>query len=173
LRRTKAVAKLKQTFAEREGELKTHNVTIIQKNIRRFTIYNKYKRIFDRIHKRKIFLSVSKFQAIIRGFLVRRRQKAALKGFRELRVKEEKEWASTIMQKYVRGYLVRKKVLKSLKIRRHVNKDLLALTEKFLTTGDLWNFLNSIDDRMNRLSKTIGESFTFVFYIFSRYNLYC
>lgn len=152
------MTKLQETIKEREGEVITYNVVIIQKNIRRFIVYNKYTKVYDQIRKRKIFLTVSKFQAIIRGFLVRRRQKAVLKGFQELRVKEEKSWASVIIQKYARGYLVRKKVLQSLQTRRNVNKELLALTEKFLKSGDLWNFLNAIDIRMNRLTKEIDEN---------------
>ena len=56
-------------------------------------------------------------------------------------------WAS---EQVARGYLARKTVLRSMQIRKALSKEVLRIAEKYLKEGDLWGFLQEINEELKR-----------------------
>jgi len=63
-----------------------------------------------------------------------------------------------IIQKVARGYIARKTVLKSMKIRHNLSTEVLRIAEKYLKHGDLWEFLKNINDELKRSNDIIAEN---------------
>ena len=151
VRKLQTTRRFAETLDEQHRAMKVFNLVVIQKNIRRFVQYKKYRRIADVNYREKIHRTVSVFQAIIRGFIVRRRNKKRLAVMKDLRVSEEADWAAAQIQKIARGFIVKKTILKSLTTRKVISKDLLHLAERYLDHGDLWGFLKELDDTFLRM----------------------
>jgi hypothetical protein len=165
-RRRRITTEFSETLAEKAASAAVYKVVVIQKNIRRFIHYRKYSRIAKAAYKRRIHRTVSVFQAIIRGFIVRRRAKKKLASIKELAKNENADWAATQIQKIARRRIVQNTLYKSLTIRRSISKDLLTLAEKYLDHGDLWSFLKEIDDKVNRLKVSLPKMFLSEFSFF-------
>eukprot|EP01041_Mallomonas_annulata_P007287 gene7287-14864_t len=130
----------------------------IQTVYRGFIQRKKYKIIYDKwIYERRYHGAIL-MQAIIRGYLVRHRIKKLLT---DLEVHKEmvcRIWAATIIQKRIRGYIVRTSLIRTLRIRKTLSKDILRLAGKYLNNGDIWGFLQDMDREFTRLSTHIDSS---------------
>ena len=157
-RRKQAVLAFKETLDEIVRKKQLGNVTVIQKSIRGFIAYRKYRRYADAKYERKLFRTISIFQALIRGFNCRRRRKHAMAAMAAQRNQEEEDWAATQIQKIARRRIVQNTYLKSVAVRRTISKDLLQVAEKYLNNGDLWGFLEEIDNQRRRLKDTIKSN---------------
>ena len=71
---------------------------------------------------------------------------------------ETRDWSVLIIQKVARGYIARKTVLKSMKIRQNLSTEVLRIAEKYLKHGDLWEFLKNINDELKRSNDIIAEN---------------
>lgn len=104
------------------------------------------------------WFAVTKFQAMIRGFNARHKYtkfKATVHAERE---KETKFFSVGLLQRWARGCIARRTIVKSLKVRKTIDKDILLKAEKYLEKGDLWSFLKQINDDMMILKKTIDDN---------------
>jgi hypothetical protein len=99
-----------------------------------------------------------KFQSIIRGFLQRVQYRKLKEENAKLRLQELKNWAIIKIQKIVRGFIIRRTIITSLKIRQSLSKEILNLMEKYLKTGNLWRFLQEIDLNFKYMKKTMLEN---------------
>lgn len=95
---------------------------------------------------------------MIRGFIARRRYyklKAEVYAERE---QETQNYSVDLIQRVARGYIARKTIVISLKVRNSISKDVLLKAERYLSDGDLWSFLKDIDDEVKILKKTIENN---------------
>lgn len=97
-------------------------------------------------------------QAISRSKLARKRLRKKLQIQSEEQEVEVQNWSILILQKIARGYIARKTVLKSMKIRQTLSKEVLRIAERYLQHGDLWGFLKDINDELKRSNDVIAEN---------------
>ena len=117
--------------------------------------WNRYTRTK---RERSRWFGLTKVQASVRRFNARCRYIRMLQRGREADRQNTEQWAVMMIQKWARGYIARKTVVKSMQIRDTISPDLLRLAEKYLHRGDLWSFLRQIDDGFSRLRKEITEA---------------
>ena len=53
-------------------------------------------------------------------------------------------WGATIIQKLARGYIARKTIVRSYKIRAALSSEVLGMAEKYLKNGDVWGLLREV-----------------------------
>ena len=138
-------------------DMHTRFVVNIQKTVRRFIIFAKFRRIRIQRHKDFIHHTVARFQAMIRGYFARKKVSAVQDAYSEVRAAEVKAWAIVNIQKLARGYIARNTMVKSLKIRNALSKDVLHMAEKFLKKGNLWEFLRDVDGKFRRLNNELVD----------------
>jgi len=98
------------------------------------------------------------FQSLIRSYRARRTLLSSLKNQADEREEEIRNWSILILQKVARGYIARKTILRSMRIRKSLSKEVLRVTERYLTKGDLWGFLKEINDELSRLNGVIVQN---------------
>ena len=98
------------------------------------------------------------FQSLIRSHQARTILRSSLKNQADEREEEIRNWSILILQKVARGYIARKTVLRSMRIRKSLSKEVLRVTERYLTKGDLWGFLKEINDELGRLNGVIVQN---------------
>lgn len=98
------------------------------------------------------------FQSLIRSHQARTILCSSLKNQVNEREEEIRNWSILILQKVARGYIARKTVLRSMRIRKSLSKEVLRVTERYLTKGDLWGFLKEINDELGRLNGVIVQN---------------
>lgn len=98
------------------------------------------------------------FQSLIRSHQARSLLCSSLKNQSDEREEEIRNWSILILQKVARGYIARKTVLRSMRIRKSLSKEVLRVTERYLTKGDLWGFLKEINDELGRLNGVIVQN---------------
>ena len=138
----------------------TSNIILVQKLIRGWTkwhIYQGYKQqiLLDRMNE-----AATLFQAHVRGFLHRRKHTTLLQHLSGARHELTQEWAATTLQRVIRGYLSRRFLIRSYKIRKRLPPRLLRLTEKYLLKGDLWRFLEEIGDELRVMQLQVRQHTT-------------
>ena len=140
------------------GDLRTDMCLILQRNLRMFPKwYNHKKYVKQKIYDSWWF-ALTSFQALIRGFNARRSVRKLKNMHKVARDVEEKVWNVELLQKVARGYIARKTIVRSLKVRKSISRRVLLLAEKYLQGGDLWGFLKEIDDEFTRLGKEIAST---------------
>jgi hypothetical protein len=72
------------------------------------------------------------FQAIVRSYLDRSRLTKHLSEAKEEQLNEIRKWSIVLIQKLVRGFLARRTIIRSMKIRKGLSKELLQIAERFL-----------------------------------------
>eukprot|EP01032_Pedospumella_encystans_P007960 gene7960-9490_t len=97
-------------------------------------------------------------QSIVRSKAGRNKLKRNLKVQAAEQEVETRDWSVLIIQKVARGYIARKTVLKSMKIRQNLSTEVLRIAEKYLKHGDLWEFLKNINDELKRSNDIIAEN---------------
>ncbi len=102
--------------------------------------------------------AATKVQALIRGVLARRRVRERIQAGMAETKKEEEGWAAVIIQRFARGYIARRTIIRSYRIRNQLSKPLLKATERYLGSGNLWGFLSEIDSLMRRLTHELRDS---------------
>ena len=152
----------KQAYAIRKAELMGNlfeDITIfVQKYARMGTQRIPYLRRKRAKAAASEWFAVTKFQAMIRGFNARHKYtKFKAKVYAE-REKETKFFSVGLLQRWARGCIARRTIVKSLKVRKTIDKDILLKAEKYLEKGDLWSFLKQINDDMMILKKTIDDN---------------
>lgn len=152
----------KRAYAIRKAELMGNlyeDITIyVQKYARMGTQRIPYlKRKWARAAASEWF-AVTKFQAMIRGFNARHRYTKFKAKVYEARDEETKYFSVGLLQRWARGCIARRTIVKSLKVRKTIDKDILLKAEKYLQSGDLWSFLKVINDDMMILKKTIDDN---------------
>lgn len=152
----------KQSFAAAKaaviGDLRTDMCLVLQRNLRMLPKWFNHKKYVKQRKYDSWWFAITSFQAIIRGFNARHRvrnMKNKHKGSREV---EEKLWNVELLQRVARGYIARKTIVRSLKVRKNISRRVLLLAEKYLQGGDLWGFLKEIDDEFTRLGKEIAAT---------------
>ena len=145
-------ARLKYSYSRRRHALQKQQsysrIILMQKVVRGWLQAKHYKRIkANKLFRLKIRAAIL-FQALFRGFLSRRQRKGALESLDRRCCAINRNWAAISIQSIARGYIDRKTIIRSLRIRRQLNPKLLRLTEKYLTQGDLWSFLRQIGEEM-------------------------
>ena len=95
---------------------------------------------------------------MIRGFNARHRYSKFKEVIYAQREQETKYFGVGLLQRWARGCIAGRTVIKSLKIRKTIDKDILLKAEKYLQGGDLWSFLKQINDDMTILKKTIADN---------------
>ena len=133
----------------------TNNVIFVQKWVRGWTkwhVYQRYKhqRLLDRMSR-----AATLFQALVRGFLHRRRHSTQIKHLSGARYELARDWAATTLQRVTRGFLARRLLIRSYKIRNRLPPRLLRLTEKYLLKGDLWRFIEEIGDELRVMQQQV------------------
>lgn len=98
------------------------------------------------------------FQSIVRGFLARVHLKHDLQRAAEANRREIQQWSILILQKVARGYIARKTLVRSMKIRKQLSKEVLWIAEKFMVSGDMWGFLQNINEELERSKKALQSS---------------
>lgn len=99
-------------------------------------------------------------QSAIRGFLSRIHHRRELQRAKDENLREIQKWSILILQKVARGYIARKTIVRSMKIRKHLSRDVLRIAEKFMTSGDVWGFLDDINEELVRAKKELKDSET-------------
>lgn len=105
-------------------------------------------------------------QAMVRGFLDRLRLKRTLAREAEEQKKAIKDWSILILQKIARGYIARKTIIRSMKIRKNLRKEVLRIAEKYLAinnksgnpTNDIWGFLDEVNRELQRVHNEMDEN---------------
>lgn len=98
-------------------------------------------------------------QKLIRGYLGRRRHEETKAAAIHEKEKHQKHWGVVVIQRIARGYIARKSIVRSRHIRNRLDPELLRMVERYLTRkGDLWSFLEGVDDMLTRLKRTIDEN---------------
>lgn len=111
-------------------------------------------------HKRSMsdWYAITKYQAMIRGFIARHRHKKLMDANAEARTHAIRVWGITKIQKIVRGFLARRVLVPSLRLRKTLSPEMLRLVEKYLQQGNLWQFLRELDAENGRLRKQLAET---------------
>ena len=143
--------------------------TKIQKIYRGHCARRRYRVMYEAWVQDRRLRACVLIQAAIRGFLSRR----IVKQLKELLLarcaEEARDWAAVIIQRFARGYIARKKTLRSLKIRQRLSRDVLQMASRYLEHGDLWGFLQEVDQsfkKLNddlRLTKELEETYAQTF----------
>lgn len=97
-------------------------------------------------------------QATIRGFLGRIHHRQELQRAKEENLKEIQRWSILILQKVARGFIARKTVVRSMRIRKELSQDVLRIAEKFMKNGDVWGFLEDINEELERAKKELKDT---------------
>jgi hypothetical protein len=120
-----------------------------------FTKYQAYLR-----HKRYLsdWFAITRYQALIRGFIARHRLKKRLDANAAERQNQIRLWGVTKIQKIIRGFLARKVLVPSLRLRKSLSPEMLRLVEAYLQKGDLWKFLRQLDAELVRLRKELADN---------------
>ena len=132
------------------------NCIIIQKWARRKLAYLRAHEKREVIRVQWEHTMATKLQQLYRCRLARKR---ILKRREELLRKRKgatHEWGTMTIQRYARGYLA-KKVIVQRRIELKLHDRLLRLADKYMTKGDLWAFLKSVDDDYRRYESTIDD----------------
>lgn len=101
--------------------------------------------------------AVAQFQALIRGYLARLHLRQTLDVAAAQQRRRMQQWSAVTIQKAARGYIARKTVLRSLKIRHGLSQQVLRLASKYLSAGDLWGFLRDMDEELGRAQREARE----------------
>jgi hypothetical protein len=76
--------------------------------------------------------AVIQLQSIIRSYLDRHRLAKHLSFEKEEQLNEIRKWSIVLIQKLVRGFIARRTIIRSMKIRKGLSKELLQIAERFL-----------------------------------------
>lgn len=104
------------------GNLQDEAAVVIQRFSMSWTKWSIHQRYKREKRNRLTFFAVSKFQALIRGFLSRHRLQRQLAQNKDAALQEVKVWSAVGIQKLARGYIARKTIVKSLRTRRLLSK---------------------------------------------------
>lgn len=115
------------------------------------------------LYKHRKFIEIQRrgstyFQSIIRGYLDRVRLKKVMKANALAKENALKEWAAIGIQKIGRGYVGRKRTIRSHHIRQTLSSHVLQLGERYLDKGNLWGLLKEVGDEFNRLNTVIQDA---------------
>lgn len=149
---------LKQLKLATQNAKRTKAIVLIQKIIRMWTKWHQYQVYLQKKRESLDWFAVTKYQALIRGFLDRRRVKATIAANAMIRDTQIKAWAVSKIQKIVRGFLARKILVPSLCVRKTLSPHMLRLVESYLQKGNLWHFLKDLDAEMKRLKSEIEDN---------------
>lgn len=137
-------------------ELYNKRIIIVQKIVRRWTKWHLYQRIKEVKRLRLMNEAAIRFQALVRGFLGRRRQHTDARILNDARFELTKTWAAVTLQRIVRGFLSRRFLIHSFRVRRRLPPRLLYLTEKYLLNGNLWKFIEEVGDEVRVLRQQVS-----------------
>ena len=140
------------------GNIKEAMAILCQKSIRMFIHANKYRRYIKKKKDASEWFAITMFQAMIRGFNARHRTKKIKAAHQAEKQAEMADYGVRLLQRWARGCIARRTIIRSLKVRKSLSKDVLLLGEKYLASGDLWSFLKVIDDKFSVLQKEIKEN---------------
>ena len=95
-------------------------------------------------------------QKVWRGVMGRRLfEKVKLENAVRLR-EERRYWACVNIQRVARSYIARVTVIRSLRIRQHLSRDVMRMAERYLDRGDVWGFLQEVDGHFHRLNADLS-----------------
>ena len=140
----------------------TSNVIFAQKIVRGWTKWHVYQRIKQRRLLDRMDRAAILFQAMVRGFLHRKKHTTHLEQLSEAQLKLTQDWAATVVQRLVRGFLSRRLLVRSYKVRNRLPPRLLRLTEKYLLKGDLWRFIEEVGDELRVMQQQVLCIFSYI-----------
>jgi hypothetical protein len=134
-----------------ELAIKNAAATQIQRIIRGYHAYVRYLAHLRARQSLSDWYAITKYQALIRGFIARHRHRKQMAANEEARKLAVREWGITKIQKIIRGYLARQVLVPSVRLRKTLSPEMLRLVERYLQQGNLWQFLRQLDAEYGRL----------------------
>ena len=152
----------RKAFKEKKAGMMSNILELMaiscQKNIRMFIHAHKYRKYVKDKKDASEWFALTKFQAMIRGFNARHRTAKKKAANESEKLAEIKDWGIGLLQRWARGCIARGTIIRSLKVRKTISKDVLLMSEKYLNGGDLWGFLKQVDDHFSVLNKQITDN---------------